>query len=704
VIRLVDRLSESEITHRGVLIDLGTPAAHGKTGSWIFGADPAFVESEHDGATWARVYGKNVTLHFVQEETGPLFVSLRVKGGASRSLVVMLDGRPIGTLPLPRGQIRVVSTHLTPWPVAPGAHSIDLRFSGAARAQSDPLAEIDWVRAGDSEDDTSTYAPPTLREMVADATLGGVPHRSIALRAPSAVRFTTYVPKEARLVAAVGFEGAGGADAEVTLERDGEPRVPLRAMHVPGGDRAEWKPLELPLDAFAGRIATIELVAKAGTAGGRLLFGDPEITVRHDPVVPPSPARLVVVVVLAGVDRARLSSPNYPALVELERAVASFELHRAPTTVTAGVMGSLLTGFSPRAHGVEDPGARLPDGITTIAVAARDGSVQTAMFTGCPTTSEAFGFARGWDKYASYSPVSGAPAVAPLTDATQWIGEHMKLPESRALVVVHARGGHPPWDVTPVEASKLLPLDYSGSMEPRRSAEVIARARGKHSRFRLTENDRTRMWAIYEQALAGQDRALGALIESLRRADLWDSSLFVVTGDVGLNAESRAPFGEGEDVSEAALRLPLWVHFPGGRFAGAKITTPTEVPDVARAVLDALKLAVPDGFEGQDLLAIAAGALFAGGRPLWATLGPAYSMRWGDLVLSGTPSKSPFLCDLSTDPSCEVDRLEKMPRAARALFRATYEAEAAAQKFRRHAREPATIDADTAAALMVWGQ
>jgi hypothetical protein len=269
-------------------------------------------------------------------------------------------------------------------------------------------------------------------------------------------------------------------------------------------------------------------------------------------------------------------------------------------------------------------------------------------------------------------------------------------------VLVHARGGHPPWDVTPAEAAKLPPIDYSGQMEPRRGGQVIGRARGKHSRFRLSEADRTRMWAIYEQALAGQDRALGALVEALRKIDLWNDTLLIVTGDVPMNAEGRAPFGEGEDLSEPMLALPLMVHFPGNAHAGEKVAIPTQVSDLSRTALAALGLPIPEGIGGVDLFSTASSAMPPGGRPLYATLGSRYSMRWGDLVLFGVPGKPPQLCDLVSDPSCETDRHEKMPRAAQALWRATYDAELALRA-RRLAREPATVDPDTAAALQVWG-
>ena len=702
----VDQLARCELDRAGPLIDLGSPAAQGVTGSWSLSPDPTIVDIERDGETWARFFSKNLTLRFVLDEAAPVFVALRGRGVTSRSAAIELDGKPLGSVSLIRGQARILSTRPTPAPVPPGTHSIDVRFAGSVRGQTEALAEVDWIRAGTAEedDDARTYAPPTQSEIVANVPLAGVPQRSVALRASSTLRCTTFVPAGARLKAWLGFEGQGVGESAIVASRDGEAPVVLHAEQIKGGDHAQWTPVDVDLDSLAGKIVTVELQSKGGTPGGRLLFGDPTLYLASEATEILPSARLAVVVVMAGIDRARLGSfTNYPTLAELQRSGTTFEAHRSPTTVTAGVIASLLTGLSPRAHGLEDGGARLAAGLTTLSVAARDGSVQTAMFSGCPTTFEAFGFGRGWDKYAAYSPVEGAPAIAPLSDATKWTADRMKTEEARALVVVHARGGHPPWDVTLNEAAKLPPIEYSGTMEPRRAGELIARARAKHSRLRLNESDRTRMWAIYESALAGQDRALGHFIETIKKANLWDKTLFIVTGDLSTSSDNRAPFGEGEEPTEEVLRVPLWVHFPGGAIGGKTIRLPTGMTDLSRTVLDALRLRIPEGFEGVDLFTTASGLALPGGRALPATLGRHYSLRLGDLILSGTAGKLPTLCDTVSDPSCGNDRLERMPRAAALLFRMAYDAEAAAQKH-KPMREPATIDAPTAAALQVWGE
>jgi len=589
-----------------------------------------------------------------------------------------------------------------PGPVPSGAHAIELRFFGS-RAQGEPAAEIDWVRAATSEEG-GTFAPPTMTQIVSNAALGGVPHRAIALRAPSSLRCPLLMPADARLELSLGFEGPGGGEAELLVLRDGEPPALVHTEQVEGGDHAEWRPLKLALPELAGKVATVELRASSSSQGGRLLFGDPTIRSVETPRSPVPTGRLVVVVALAGVNRSRLMKTEpYSSLAELARTGVTFLAHRAPTTVSASVIASLLTGRSPASHGMQDTGARVPGTVTTLGVAASEGSVQTAMFSGCPTTFEPFGFARGWDKYATFSPVEGAPAVAPITEALRWTTEHMKSETARGLVVVHARGGHPPWDVTMTEAGKLAPFDYSGPMEPRRAAQLIARARTKRTRFRLNESDRTRMWALYEMALAGQDRALDGFIEGLKRAGLWDQTLFVVTGDVSIPDDSRTPFGDGEDLGEELLSLPLFVHFPQGALAGVTVSVPTSIVDISRSALDTLALPVPEGFEGADLFAVARGIAPPGGRPLLATLGSRYSLRLGDYVLSGTDGKPPQLCDFSADPGCETDRAEKLPRAAALLFRMAYDAEMAADRQKR-AREPATIDAATAAALQVWGE
>jgi hypothetical protein len=223
--------------------------------------------------------------------------------------------------------------------------------------------------------------------------------------------------------------------------------------------------------------------------------------------------------------------------------------------------------------------------------------------------------------------------------------------------------------------------------------------RSKRARV-VSDEDRTRIRALSALGLAGQDRALAALVTALKAAGLWDSTLLVVTGDVASGAGDL--FGDGLELKEPVLTLPLYVHFPGGLGAGRRFAEPTEVVDLARTSLAALGLAPPRQTLGRDLWRVAADLDVAVAAPQIAVLDDRYSARWGDLVLTGKYPAPPALCDLGVDATCAFNRRDAMPIVAGAIFRRVVAQDLAMRAIAAR-REPASIDADTGAAMAVWG-
>ncbi|APR83869.1 Choline-sulfatase [Minicystis rosea] len=702
---MVQALPRCDVDHRGPLFDVGSEALAGRHG-WARTAPAGLTPVEHDGATWGRFTDRKFQLSFTLLEPTPIFVSARAVSYGAKNIAVTLDDAPLGTLVLAREQIKIAQTGTTTLPVDPGLHTLTFRFYGRVR-DGDAFADIDWIRVGIPDESTVTYGPPTLRDTVAPAAaLSGVPHRSIALRAPGSVRCALRFPRGARLRTAVGLQGAGEGDAEIRVLRDGKKPEVIRTVHLEGGEKAAWVDVDLPLAPFDGMVGALELRAIEAPRGGRVLFGDPAVVLAKGAASPPPPARAVIVVVLDGVTRAELppwstaSVTTLPTFAALAQSATVFDQHRAPSTVVAASMASLLTGLPPQGHGVTDTGARLPAGVNTIAGVARDASVRTAMFSGVPYTFRAFGFGGAWERYTEHPPSSGAAATAPIDDALAWITETGKnAPEARLLAVVHARGGHPPWDVSSKELSTAGPPEYTGLIEPRSAAQKIARLR-RSKRQVVTEADRLRIRALEQLALAGQDRALGVLLTALHTSGLWDSTLLIVTGDV--SSGSDALFADGTDLKEPALTLPLYAHFPGGVGAGRRLSDPTEMVDIARTALAALALPPPKQALGRDLARIVLDLDVASLDPQVATLDDRYAARWGDLVLSGKFPKAPSLCDLSLDATCAFNRRDVMPIAASAIFRWVTAQDLATRSIAAK-REPATIDGDTSAALNVWG-
>jgi arylsulfatase A-like enzyme len=713
---LIEHMPRCEIRHRGVLLDLGSPSVEGLDG-WKLAPDPALSSVEREGATWVRVGAKSLSYRFSLDEPQSIFVGARLRGAQARSASVYLDGKPIPMLSFARGQTRTISNPLLSTPVAAGPHLLGLRFAGSSREGAEPFAEIDWLRIGFPDDDSTAFAAPTLGDVIQPRlAFQGVPHRSLALRAPGVARCTVGIPTGARFRASIGLLGAGEGEAEIRILRDGQPGEVLKNVKVSGGEHPLWTDLELPLDAYAGQLVTVEMAASLAYRGARIVFGDPMIEGKEQPLYPMNTARAVIVVVLSSVDPARLPpwAPDrpLPTFDSLAREGAVFERYRSPSTIPAASLASMLTGLTPRQHSVEDAYARLPSTLPTLATIARDASIRTAMFSSNPATSEAFGFERGWERFLSHSPVSPALGTAPIEDLISWVGEHAKRSEKGLLAFVHTRGIHPPYDVSPGDFAQMLPhpnQEYAGPLDPRRTGQILEKMRNKKRNIqqKWTEHDTMRLTGMIDSSLAQTDRSLSNLVDALRKAGLWNDTLLLVTSDVaGATDPAVLPFAETMELTEDALRVPLYVHFPGGAHAGERIAAPATAMDIARTALSALGIEAAAAPGGVDLFELAERGLLPAERPLVATLPDRFAARLGDFRMVGRDNHPPFLCDLRVDPRCEKDLHEQLPLVTETLWRFAYDQESLARppQFTRPRREPATLDPDTAAALGVWGR
>ena len=175
--------------------------------------------------------------------------------------------------------------------------------------------------APDARDAQIGYAPPTLDDVIEDVALAGTPRRSLVLRAPSTARCFVRPLHDTRLRVALGFWGAGNGIAEIVARREGTSPVTLERRKVTGGDSAVWTPIELDLGRFAPEPVALEFRARDATRGGRVTFGDPELVRKAGRAPEPPAARVVLLVVLSGVDRRRLppwgSGAGLVALSEL---------------------------------------------------------------------------------------------------------------------------------------------------------------------------------------------------------------------------------------------------------------------------------------------------------------------------------------------------------------------------------------------------
>ena len=703
--------SACRVSHGGQFLDLGSDTSLARRSFAL--APFSDVASETWGEqSYTRFSAPSVTYDFwLDEPRDTLEVRVRAKAGSSGALAASIDQATLGSVRLRGDGFQTLIFPKPKQPLSAGRHQLGLRWSGRSAGGTGPLGMIEWIHWAETGASAREYRPPRQRSLRDDVVLGGVPRRAVVLETPGSLSCPVLLARDATLELGIGFHGEGSGVARVLGRREGEAPIVLAERRVGGRAGEAWTDLHLDLEPLGRQLARLELEATSDTPGGRVAFSEPRLVLSGAAERLPR-ARLVVLVVASGLQRELL--PPYEGtrrlrhISQLAAQSARFPEYRVPTTVAAGVVATLLSGLPPRAHSLTVPRARLPERVLTLADRIRENSGESAFFTGVPHTREPFGFARGYNQFEAFSPVSDISASAPLERARAWLERALHgAPDVPRLLVVHLRGAHPPWDLSREEVAELEPREYLGLLEPRRGGIILAGVRGhtRPAQRRLSPADWVRLKALQLAALERQDVALGSLIELLEREGAWNETLFAFTGDVAMGDGPEAPFGDGRPLAEDRLVVPLWIKFPGGRLGGGDVPGPVSSTDVALTLAGALGITLPNESEGMDLYRLAAGDGPAIVRGRLASLGAEYSTRLGTWLLHGTSPKAPGLCDVGVDPACVHDALASNPLAAEALWRATFEAHRLELSLdgAQSPAQPALVDKDTAAALQVYG-
>jgi arylsulfatase A-like enzyme len=719
VIDAADPSAACVFGYRGPVLELGEQRQAAQFGVRLDA--PPVDWTEREGSSWARVRGKSISVSFFAvppadlSAEGPAgatpFLQARIRGGVAKSVAFTLNGHAIGGGAIARGETRVLAVKSSAAQPLAGQNELTMRFTGVPKGTVDPSLEIEWVHFGIGEPDPE-YAAPMRGDTRVSKSFAGQPERALSLRGPGFARCAGWIPNGSVVETRARLEGTGAADAEVRFVRDRAPPTVIGTLHLDAADASDaanartrsWPVGEL---GALGTVGAVELSVVRASRGARVIFGEPRV-LGPVAVAAPTPrpavaARGVVLIVMSQLGVHSLSPYGgalvTPAIAALASSGDVFAPSRATTGVANGAVGSMLTGLTARDLGLTDGDSRLPHTVTTIADAVRQAGIVSAFFTANPLTSAAFGFDRGWAHFEAHGPTEDGPATRVFDSAVTWLGEHANAP---FFIMIHARGGHPPWDVSLERVKTLPPENYTGGLEARRAGELFGRSFRTPGAYRFDDADRARAWALYGAAMEAEDAGVGRVVAALKLAGVLESTTVIVTSDVGVNDTVRVPFAESEALDETSLATPLiiqWAHEAGH---GARIEAVTSEEDLGTTVLAAFALPAPAAFRGRDLRLLAAESALPEARPELAVDRDRFALRWGAFVSAGVRDREGKLCDLSLEPACVTDVRESYPLASSLLHGALFDALVSARP--PLPREPAALDAVTQAALKLWGR
>lgn len=365
---------------------------------------------------------------------------------------------------------------------------------------------------------------------------------------------------------------------------------------------------------------------------------------------PVRPRHLVIVTIdtlradrLGAYGNTAIPTPNFDRLAR-EGVRALDATTHAP--ITRPAHASLFTGRYPAEHGLRDNiSVPLANDVPTLAEVLRAQGFTTAAFVSAFVLSSQSGLDRGFDHYDD-------EFQAGTTDEALLFGS------------VQRRG-----DETLARVEQWLDS---------RSPEVKARPTAlwvhlydPHDPYEPPEPFATRFAAEpYDGEVAWTDTLLGRLRASLEARQLWDDALIVVTADHGEALGEHQETGHGFFVYETTLKVPLVMRGPG-LAAGATVTGPVRLVDVAPTVLALLGVAALPDTTGVDLAAhLAPGAPPITRMTYAESLTPLVQYQWSDLrvIRDGAwkyiLAPRPELYDLETDPGETRDLTADEPATA----------------------------------------
>jgi arylsulfatase A-like enzyme len=313
-----------------------------------------------------------------------------------------------------------------------------------------------------------------------------------------------------------------------------------------------------------------------------------------------------------------------PFLDELARRSLVFENAWSPSSWTLPATVSILTSVHPFQHGVTSleglelgpdeepvPVHCIPETIETLAEALRASGYRTYGIVSNLLVGEEVGFDRGFDRFLK---LDDEPADQVNARLGFWRNEILQSEPWFLYLhyfdphdVYHARE---PWFSPPVagEDRGWPPARVPGSdswsdidwilsrLDPQPEEFAGKRAEG----LSAEELDGLFAWikAAYDSEIGFVDARIREVFESFGLED----AVVIFLSDHGEEFYEHGDLTHGQNIYAETVRVPLFVHLPGGARSG-RVDTPVSTLDVVPTLRRLLGLPASEQDEGRDLLA-----------------------------------------------------------------------------------------------------
>lgn len=551
-------------------------------------------------------------------------------------------------------------------------------------------------------------------------TLEDETRSSLAPPLPSRLAFDVRVPSSPLLRFAIALNPLGDSkfwppvDFRVLAETGGEVQ-PLFTESLNRTQAGRWLDREIDLSGWEGRRLRLVLETTVRRPKQRVLWtarnvmplwGNPVLaskTYRSD-----RPNLLLVSIDCLRADHVgaygyhRATTPNIDSLAA---DGSTFMVAVSTSSWTLPTHFSMLTGLSPSFHGVTQQRKLSPD-IPYLPELLSQAGYQVDGVASWYFLSQHFGFDRG---FHSYRLMVGSRADRVVDAAVDLV----RQAEGRdRFLFVHLIDAH--WPYLPPKRW----LEHFGP-RPADISDLLDKAQQRKKPGDQAEIEQ--VISLYDAEIAYADEQLGRLVDELRKRDLYDNALIIVTADHGEAFYEHGHWQHTISLYEEVVRIPLIVKWPGNR-PKAKVTIPVSQADIFPTILKAAGLDPPT--TGALSLSATEGRAAGGRRIVSEVTHPSagcpetespgicvkLAMRAGDTKYIATIAEADGelrvlqqeLYDLSSDPE-ERNDLTQIERADARLFQEEVRAFVTAVRKSRAGGEEVILDEEIKETLRSLG-
>lgn len=299
----------------------------------------------------------------------------------------------------------------------------------------------------------------------------------------------------------------------------------------------------------------------------------------------------------------RNTTPNIDAFAR-ENTLFTNAFANASWTRASGA--TILTGLLPKNHKAMARDSVLPADFITLPETLKEQGYYTVGFNTNGNVGKKFGFAQGFDKFIVLPENLERESIHVRSDVLnekifEFLNKFTRRKKKQPLFLwIWSSDPHDPY--TPHSSvSNYFDIDKYEHLDPkfRLLSEFTKKVIEKQFAW-PSQSAVNYLKTLYDQEILFNDISFGKLIERLKKTELYEDSVLILTSDHGEEFREHNFFGHGKTLFNEQVKIPLIIK--AGDIRKGKIGINVQHADIFPTILDILKISLPYNIDGTSLL------------------------------------------------------------------------------------------------------